>query len=59
MPLGILGQGHRPGPKLKSGGRGTQANLMVGQSEFLFGAHLDSPKMYPTGGSVALLHLFN
>ncbi len=56
---GHFRSGHRSGPKLKSGGRGTQANLVAGQSKFLFGAHLDSPKMYPTGSSVALLHFFN
>ena len=31
---------------------------VVGQPKFLFGAHLDLPKMYPTGRSVALLHFF-
>ena len=28
------------------------------RAQDLFGAHLDSPKMYPTGRSVALLHFF-
>ena len=52
----ILGQGHRPGHKLKSGVGVLKQNWWLVSQKFCLALIWISPRMYPTCGSVALSH---